>query len=112
MSASASGQNIGKIKQVIGPIVDVEFDSGRLPAIFHAVKLTNATISEVTRFEGDLAPNDGAATWRLSSATGTSPGEQWSFTFQKIEVDDKDGKTTYVDDWAVTSEHELSRSIL
>ena len=28
------GQNIGRIKQVIGPIVDVEFESGRLPAIY------------------------------------------------------------------------------
>lgn len=46
MSASASAQNIGKIKQVIGPIVDVEFESGRLPAIFHAVKLTNPTIND------------------------------------------------------------------
>src|SRR6185369_11986376 len=44
MSASASPQNIGRIKQVIGPIVDVEFDSGRLPAIYHAVRVTNATI--------------------------------------------------------------------
>lgn len=46
MSASASAQNIGKIKQVIGPIVDVEFDSGRLPAIFHAIKLTNPAIND------------------------------------------------------------------
>jgi F-type H+-transporting ATPase subunit beta len=46
MSASASSENIGRIKQVIGPIVDVEFDSGRLPAIYHAVKITNSTISD------------------------------------------------------------------
>ncbi|MDR3607517.1 MAG: F0F1 ATP synthase subunit beta [Oligoflexia bacterium] len=46
MSASANPQNIGRIKQVIGPVVDVEFESGRLPAIFHAVKITNPTISD------------------------------------------------------------------
>jgi F-type H+-transporting ATPase subunit beta len=46
MSASASSQNVGRIKQVIGPIVDVEFDSGRLPAIFHAVKLTNPSVND------------------------------------------------------------------
>ncbi len=46
MSASASSQNIGRIKQVIGPIVDVEFDSGRLPAIYHAVKLTNPSVND------------------------------------------------------------------
>ena len=28
MSASAKSQNMGRIKQVIGPIVDVEFESG------------------------------------------------------------------------------------
>jgi F-type H+-transporting ATPase subunit beta len=44
MSASVSSQNIGRIKQVIGPIVDVEFDSGRLPAIYHAVRVTNPAI--------------------------------------------------------------------
>src|SRR4051794_31269809 len=44
MSASASSQNIGRIKQIIGPIVDVEFDSGRLPNIFHAVKITNPAV--------------------------------------------------------------------
>ena len=46
MSATAKLQNEGRIKQVIGPIVDVEFESGRLPAIFHAVKVTNASIGD------------------------------------------------------------------
>jgi F-type H+/Na+-transporting ATPase subunit beta len=46
MSASASSQNMGRIKQVIGPIVDVEFDTGRLPAIFHAIKITNPSVSD------------------------------------------------------------------
>jgi F-type H+/Na+-transporting ATPase subunit beta len=35
---------MGRIKQVIGPIVDVEFESGRLPAIYNAVKVTNPSI--------------------------------------------------------------------
>jgi F-type H+-transporting ATPase subunit beta len=46
MSATASAQNLGRIKQVIGPIVDVEFDTGRLPNIYHAVKVTNPAISD------------------------------------------------------------------
>ncbi len=45
MSASAKPQNMGRIKQVIGPIVDVEFESGNLPAIYHAVKVTNSAIN-------------------------------------------------------------------
>ena len=46
MSASASAANTGRIKQVIGPIVDVEFESGRLPAIYQAVKVTNPSIND------------------------------------------------------------------
>jgi F-type H+-transporting ATPase subunit beta len=42
MSASA-GQNLGKIKQVIGPVVDVEFPAGKIPAIFSAIKVSNKT---------------------------------------------------------------------
>ena len=45
MSATAKSQNMGRIKQVIGPIVDVEFESGHLPAIYHAIKVTNSTIN-------------------------------------------------------------------
>ncbi|MCL5878248.1 MAG: F0F1 ATP synthase subunit beta, partial [Deltaproteobacteria bacterium] len=36
---------IGKIKQVIGAVVDVEFESG-VPKIFSALKTTNKAISD------------------------------------------------------------------
>ena len=32
----------GKIVQVIGPVVDVQFEAGKLPEIYHALKITNA----------------------------------------------------------------------
>jgi len=35
----------GKVVQVIGPVVDVEFEPGRLPRILNALKLTNPGIS-------------------------------------------------------------------
>jgi len=38
--------NKGKITQVIGPVVDVEFEPGKLPEIFHAVKLTNPSLGD------------------------------------------------------------------
>ena len=38
--------NTGTIKQVIGPVVDVEFASGQLPAMYNALKLTNPAISD------------------------------------------------------------------
>lgn len=46
MSATVQSQNLGKVRQVIGPIVDVEFDGGRLPAIYHAVRVKNPSIDE------------------------------------------------------------------
>ncbi|GAB4164899.1 MAG: F0F1 ATP synthase subunit beta [Geothermobacteraceae bacterium] len=38
--------NKGKITQVIGPVVDVEFESGKLPEIYHALKITNPAIDD------------------------------------------------------------------
>ena len=46
MSASTGQQNLGKIKSVIGPVVDVVFAPGKVPAIFHAIKVTNKTNSD------------------------------------------------------------------
>jgi F-type H+-transporting ATPase subunit beta len=34
----------GRVKQVLGPIVDVEFPAGQLPAIFNALRLSNPGI--------------------------------------------------------------------
>lgn len=36
----------GKITQVIGPVVDIEFAPGELPPIYNAIKITNPTISD------------------------------------------------------------------
>ena len=38
--------NVGKIVQVIGPVVDVEFRGGELPRILNALRLTNPSISD------------------------------------------------------------------
>ena len=38
--------NFGKVVQVMGPVVDVEFSPGNLPAIYNALKLTNSFISD------------------------------------------------------------------
>ncbi len=31
--------NIGKVVQVIGPVVDVRFDAGHLPSIYNAINI-------------------------------------------------------------------------
>jgi F-type H+-transporting ATPase subunit beta len=38
--------NIGKIVQVIGPVVDVAFEEGQLPSILNAVLVTNPAIND------------------------------------------------------------------
>ncbi len=38
--------NKGKITQVIGPVVDVEFEPGKLPEVYHALKITNPSLGE------------------------------------------------------------------
>jgi F-type H+-transporting ATPase subunit beta len=44
MSATTQDAKLGRIKQVIGPVVDIEFANGMLPDIFHAVKVTNPSV--------------------------------------------------------------------
>ncbi len=40
------GANIGKIVQVTGPVVDVEFEQGKLPTIYTALTISNPTIND------------------------------------------------------------------
>jgi len=39
-------KNLGKVVQVIGPVLDVEFPPGHLPPIFNALKVTNKSLSD------------------------------------------------------------------
>ena len=39
MATAASDQKIGKVIQVIGPVIDVEYEGGYLPAIYNAVRI-------------------------------------------------------------------------
>ncbi len=40
------GENIGKVLQVMGPVVDVEFEQGKLPTIYTALTITNPAIDD------------------------------------------------------------------
>jgi len=42
-----SEQNVGKITRVIGPVIDVEFEAGKLPNILDALFISNPGISDV-----------------------------------------------------------------
>ena len=39
----AAAQKVGKVVQVIGPVVDVEFEGGHLPEIYNAVRIKSAS---------------------------------------------------------------------
>lgn len=61
--------NRGRITQIIGPVIDVEFSSGNIPSIYNALELTNRKeklVLEVQQHLGDnvvrtvaLGPTDG-----------------------------------------------------
>jgi F-type H+-transporting ATPase subunit beta len=66
--------NKGKITQVIGPVVDVEFEPGKLPEIFHALKITNPALS--------------SGEWNLVVEVAQHLGEN---TVRAIAMDSTDG---------------------
>jgi F-type H+-transporting ATPase subunit beta len=46
--AVATAQKVGKVIQVIGPVVDVEYESGHLPAIYNAVEVRGTVAGRET----------------------------------------------------------------
>jgi F-type H+-transporting ATPase subunit beta len=59
----ATTENIGRVVQIIGPVVDVEFDDGRVPEIYSAVRIQDdgkaggVAIDVVTEVEQHLGEN-------------------------------------------------------
>ncbi|MBN2644523.1 MAG: F0F1 ATP synthase subunit beta [Desulfuromonadaceae bacterium] len=66
--------NKGKIVQVIGPVVDVQFEAGKLPEIYHALKITNPAL--------------GAGEWNLVCEVAQHLGEN---TVRTIAMDSTEG---------------------
>jgi F-type H+-transporting ATPase subunit beta len=66
--------NKGRITQVIGPVVDVEFETGKLPEIYHALKITNPAL--------------GPGEWNLVVEVAQHLGEN---TVRCIAMDSSDG---------------------
>ncbi len=62
----------GKIVQIIGPVVDVEFTAGQLPKILNALKLTNPSISaEADNLTLEVAQHLGENTVRAIAMDAT-----------------------------------------
>jgi len=69
----------------------VKTDKNGEEYIYHTIKLVNATVSEIDQYlNGDAGADPSHDVHEL---------EKISFTFQRIEMENKDGKTMAVDDW-------------
>ncbi|WNG21322.1 F0F1 ATP synthase subunit beta [Cystobacter fuscus] len=69
---SAQVPTVGKVTQVLGPVVDVEFPPGGLPEVFTALKLTNPNISaEQNNLTLEVAQHLGENTVRCISMDST-----------------------------------------
>lgn len=99
-AASPQGLTACSTNEVLSE-VSIEFQKTNANGeeyVYQTVKLTDATLVEVTRFDGDLQPSEGAASWRFAAREESAGLEEWAFTFRKIEVEDEDGKTSYSDE--------------
>jgi F-type H+-transporting ATPase subunit beta len=69
---SAGKSNVGKVTQVIGPVVDVEFPAGSLPKILNALTVTNPSISsEKNNLVLEVAQHLGESTVRAIAMDST-----------------------------------------
>lgn len=82
--------NYGHIRQVIGPVVDVEFSPGKVPKIYNALKLTNASISDHEwNLTVEVAQHLGENTVRciaLDSTEGLIRGQKAMDTGEPVNV--------------------------
>ena len=76
----------GKIVQVIGPVIDVQFDEGNLPEIYDALEIYNSdgqkTVAEVQQLLGENTVRSVA----MSSTDGLKRGMEVINTTNPIKV--------------------------
>lgn len=66
--------------------------------VYQTIKLTNATILEIRQYTREYQSQSGAS--KHPAGVDTVELEEVSFTFQKIEMTNLDGKTSALDDWS------------
>src|SRR5512144_960883 len=83
----------GRIVQVIGPVVDVEFEPGKLPAIYNALEVSGREMKDVFAYSNrlvlEVAQHLGEATVRtvaMASTDGLVRGTKVVDTGQPISV--------------------------
>jgi F-type H+-transporting ATPase subunit beta len=77
---------IGKVKQIIGPVVDIEFPAGQLPDIYNAVKIKNDDQINITLETMQHLGNNTVRCVALSSTDGLQRGMTAEDTGNPISV--------------------------
>jgi F-type H+-transporting ATPase subunit beta len=88
--ATATKENVGRVVQVIGPVLDVEFEAERLPEIYNALEVTARTeagtdISVVAEVQQHIGRNQVRAV-AMSSTDGVQRGMEAVDTGSSITV--------------------------
>jgi F-type H+-transporting ATPase subunit beta len=81
--------NIGKVSQVIGPVVDVEFSEGQLPHILNAIEITNTNNEDAPDLVVEVAQHLGNNLVRciaMDATDGLVRGMQATDTGKPISV--------------------------
>src|SRR5215470_2201776 len=82
--------SVGRITQVIGPVVDVEFADGALPPIYNALQITNPAINDQPwNLVVEVAQHLGEKTVRaiaMDSTEGLTRGQEVRDTGEGIAV--------------------------
>ncbi|MFJ7977750.1 F0F1 ATP synthase subunit beta [Peribacillus sp. NPDC096379] len=79
--------NIGRVTQVMGPVVDVKFDNGQLPKIYNALRIENTSSGTGLTLEVALhLGDDSVRTIAMSSTDGLTRGAEAVDTGAPISV--------------------------
>ena len=82
-------KNIGKITQIIGPVLDIEFEPGNLPAIFNAIRIEGETSGKKFSLIAEVAAhlgNNVVRTVAMDSTDGLIRGMEAEDTGGPITV--------------------------
>ena len=90
-SNNVVSSDFGKIVQVIGPVVDVEFSSGKLPEIYDALEIINDVGSKTTTEVQQLLGQNVVRSVAMSSTDGLKRGMKVINTNEPIKVPVGDG---------------------
>ena len=78
--AVATATKTGKVVQIIGPVVDIEFEGGHLPAIYNAVRISGDAGGQAVDLIVEVEQHLGENRVRIRSPT---TAKDWMETIEK-----------------------------